>query len=239
MLEGSVGAAPSERRGRPRLWRLGLPVALAVVVTVVAIAVSGAGVSDGPHLSAAAARMQSVLSGIPQHGTMLGSPSARVTVTEFADLQCPYCDAYSLTLFPLLTGYVQSGQVKMVYRTMAFIGRDSVEAGRAAAAAAEQNKLWSFVDAFYYNQGAENSGYVTPKFLRRVGALVPGLDVNKMMTRMRSSATLIELRRMTALAHARNVHATPTFLIDAPGRREERVVGFTTLKRAIQNDLRP
>ncbi|MGO9753511.1 MAG: hypothetical protein ACLP22_18780, partial [Solirubrobacteraceae bacterium] len=41
-----------------------------------------------------------------------------------------------------------------------FIGPDSVAAGRAAAAAAEQDKLWNFVDLMYLNQGEENTGYV-------------------------------------------------------------------------------
>ena len=39
----------------------------------------------------------------------------------------------------------------------------------AAGAAAQQNRLWQFVDAFYQRQGTENSGYVTDSFLGELG----------------------------------------------------------------------
>lgn len=246
----SVDSIPSEQlpdltaestglRGRGKLRRLWLvvPVVLAVAVTVIAIVISGAADQVQPRLSADAAHMQRVLAQIPQHGNMLGSPAARVTVTEFGDLQCPYCDAYTLTLFPLLTSYVQSGQVKMVFRPLTFVGPDSVKAARAAEAAGAQNKLWSFIDAFYYNQGYENSGYVTPAFLRGVGRLVPGLNVSRMMTDMRGLAAMAQVKATAALGRAERVHATPTFIIRTPGRPVERVVGMSTLEVKIQADL--
>jgi len=46
-----------------------------------------------------------------------------------------------------------------------------------AAAAASQDRLWPFVDAFYRSQGSENSGYADDAFLRRVGTAA-GLDVD-------------------------------------------------------------
>jgi hypothetical protein len=42
-----------------------------------------------------------------------------------------------------------------------------VKAGRVAAAASQRNRLWNFVDLVYLNQGTENTGYVTPAYLRR------------------------------------------------------------------------
>ena len=107
-----------------------------------------------------------MLAGIPQSGIYLGSPSAPVRLVEFADLQCPFCREYTLQTLPqLVQDYVRSGKVRMEFRDLAFLGKDSVTAGRHAAAAGEQNKLWNFIDVFYFNQGEENSGYVTPSFL--------------------------------------------------------------------------
>src|SRR5580765_4293621 len=37
-----------------------------------------------------AAEVATMLKGIPQHGTVLGSPKAPVTMVEYVDLQCPY-----------------------------------------------------------------------------------------------------------------------------------------------------
>ena len=47
-------------------------------------------------------------------------------------------------------------------------------AGRVAAAAAQQDRLWNFVDLLYLNQGEENTGYVTAGYLHRLLAAVPG-----------------------------------------------------------------
>src|SRR4051812_38074684 len=162
-------AAAGERRTR-RLWQLGVTVGIAAAVVIIAILVSSAGTKKvaGPTLFA----------GIPQQGLVLGNPNAPVTMTEFADLQCPVCREYTAAVLPtLVRRYVSTGKVKMVFQDLAFLGDDSVTAGRAAAAAGTQNKLWQFIDGFYGAQGDENSGYVTDNFLRSVGQKVPGLNV--------------------------------------------------------------
>ncbi len=123
-----------------------------------------------------------LLKGIPQSGTTLGSPKAPVTLTEFADLQCPFCKQYTLQTFPTIVAkYVRSGKVKMVFRNYAFISGDSLIAARAAEAAGKQNKLWNFIDVFYNNQGEEKTGYVTDPFLTKI-ANGAGVDASKMLT---------------------------------------------------------
>ena len=178
--------------------------------------------------------MQKALIGVPQSGHTLGNPTALVTVIEFADLQCPFCDTYTLTNLPeLIARYVVTGKVKMVFRDLPFLGPDSVIAGRAAAAAGYQNKLWDFVDAFYYQQRAENTGYVTSAFLRKVAGTVPGLDVARMMADLRLSSTLADLRADAALGMANDVKGTPTFIILRDGVKPVRVSGGGGVQTAI------
>jgi protein-disulfide isomerase len=101
-------------------------------------------------------------------------------LTEFADLQCPFCAAYARDVLPTVVDrYVRTGRLRLELRVLAFLGEDSVRAGAMAAAAARQDRLWSYTDAFFHRQGAENSGYVTDDFLREVGAATPGLDVER------------------------------------------------------------
>src|SRR3954451_11318426 len=140
--------AREQRKGR--LWQLGVALATAAAVVTVAILVGMAKEKKvaGPEL----------FSGIPQQGIVLGSPTAPVTMTEFADLQCPVCREYTAAVLPsLVRKYVSTGKVKMVFRDLAFLGDDSIKAGRAAAAAGAQNRLWQFIDVFYGEQGDENS----------------------------------------------------------------------------------
>ena len=72
-----------------------------------------------------------MLAGIPQNGIYLGNANAPVRLVEFADLQCPFCREYTLQTLPqLVQDYVRSGKVRMEFRDLAFLGKDSVTAGR-------------------------------------------------------------------------------------------------------------
>jgi protein-disulfide isomerase len=215
-----------------------VPVAIAFALTVAAIVLSIAAGARHSNLAAAEARMQNALARVPQHGAVLGKRSAPVTVYEFPDLQCPYCAHYMQTLFPkLLTDDVVPGKVKMVLNPVALLGDGSRWAALAAVAAGAQNKMWSFADAFYYNQGPENSGYVTTGFLRAIGSDVPGLSVNRLMVDTYTPTTRKRLKAMQAFARAQGVVATPTFLVERADGRSELVVGSGGLEAAIDRAL--
>ena len=228
--------AAREAQGRRRkVIQLGAVVGIAVVVLIVLVAISSTNSStsaNGPSLTAA--QVRTLLSGISQHGTTLGSDAAPVTVTEFADLQCPFCQAYTVGESPtIVTKYVRTGEVKFVFRNLAVIGPQSEPAAQAAAAAGLQNKLWNFADVFYANQREENSGYVTNAFIERIAAKVPGLNVAAMMAARSSSVVSKQLATAFALAKADGVRGTPTFIVQRAGQRPVKVVGASGLEPAI------
>jgi protein-disulfide isomerase len=182
--------------------------------------------------------MQRALAPIHQDGEVLGDPRAPVTVYEFADLQCPFCGAYMQTLFPkLLASDVAPGRVKMVLQPIALLGNESRRAAIAASAAAAQNKMWNFADAFFYNQRQENTGYVTDGFVREIGSQVPGLRVSRMMLDLTSEATHDRLRAIRAFAVSQGVVATPTFLVVGRTRQATVVVGTSKLEETIDRAL--
>ena len=151
--------------------RLAAVALLALAVVVAAVLIS----QPGRESDATAAAPASNFDGIPQDGIALGSPKAPAVLTEFADLQCPFCAAYARDVLPTVVDrYVRSGRLRLELHVLTFLGEDSVRAGAMAAAAAQQDKLWPFADAFYRSQGAENSGYATDDFLRGIGEATPG-----------------------------------------------------------------
>jgi protein-disulfide isomerase len=154
-----------------------------------------------------------MLRGVPQNGSSLGDPKAPVVLTEFADLQCPFCRDYTLNVLPqIIERYVRTGKLRLELRLQRFIGPDSDRAARAAQAAATRDRMWNFVDLFYRNQGAENSGYMTDAFLSRL-ARAAGLPASLILNATTSQAFEKPVLEAEAQARAAGLTATPSFLI--------------------------
>jgi len=162
--------------------------------------------------------VQGLLRGIPQRGNVLGSQSAPVTLVEYIDLQCPFCQQFETQAMPTLIGkYVRTGKVKIEARPIAFIGPDS-QSGRAAAiAAGEQNKLFNFTQILYLNQGSENSGWLSSQMITSAAASIPGLDVSRLLAGSSSDAVKARAGAFDKQAVADNVRATPTILVGKSG----------------------
>jgi protein-disulfide isomerase len=218
-------AAEAARAQRNRrLRQLGALLAAAAAVVVVAIVISS---SRGPGTSTKApaggqpasgiAATNALLRGIPQKGNTLGDRKAPVTLQEFADLQCPICQAYTLDSMPtLIQRYVRTGKVRMVFRNLPILGPDSQRAAQVAAGAAQRNRLWSFADLFYRNQGAEDTGYVTPPFLAKI-ARGAGVDTEHAVAQPPAEAARAQLAADQSLADRYALNATPSFLLGKTG----------------------
>jgi protein-disulfide isomerase len=231
---------------RRRLTRLGGVAGAAALVVAVLIVVStshsGSGGATAGSTTASsgavpgAAATNALFAGIPQNGATLGNPKAPVKVTEFADLQCPFCRDYSLTQMPsIVNTYVKPGKVSMQFQSLAFIGPDSVRAAQVAQAAGAQDKLWNFVDLMYRNQGKENTGYATDAYLRRLAAAVPGLDVSKAFAARDGAGVRAKLEAAQAAATKAGVNSTPTFLVQhgSPTKAVDSVGLAAAIKAAV------
>jgi protein-disulfide isomerase len=225
-LESERADAAAAQRRR-RLTTLLAVLGAAAVVVVAAIVISGGGGGSAKSRPAAAQKTPGaipgqkeaagMLAGIPQKGIYLGKANAPVQLVEFADLQCPICREYTLQTLPqLVQDYVRTGKVRMELRTLSFLGPDSVKAARGAAGAAQQNRMWNFSDVLYYNQGEENSGYVTPSFLHRIYKAA-GVDAAKADAFAATGASNEPLAAANTLANRYGVDSTPTILVGKRG----------------------
>jgi protein-disulfide isomerase len=187
----------------------GAVVALTVALVVVAL-VARSGSDTGSEPTAPSVS----LVGIPQSGAFLGSPDAKVTLIEYADLQCPACRAYAEQVFPgIVREYVKPGEVRLEFRGYPFLGEDSLKAERFVLAAGQQDKLWNLVDALYRNQGGENEGWVTDDLLRRLAGEIPGLDVDQLFAAANTDAVAQQAQQNAADAQAAGIPGTPTIFI--------------------------
>jgi protein-disulfide isomerase len=209
-------------RRRRQLLQLGSALGVAALVVVVLVVVSQGGSASKPNASsgaavAGAADARAMLRGVPQHGTSLGDPKAPLVLTEFADLQCPFCRDYTLGVLPqIIDRYVRTKKLRLELRLRRLLGPDSDVAARAAQAAARRDRMWNFVDVFYRNQGEENAGYVTDAFLSRIAATA-GLPAKLVLDGSRSPALERPVLQAEAEARAAGLSGTPAFLIGPQG----------------------
>lgn len=209
-------------------WRFAVILAAAAAMTAALI---GASVLTARHAganraggAAAPAAQQRLFAGVRQRGLVLGSATAPVTLVEYADLQCPYCAAWTRQTLPVLVSdYVRRGQLRIVFHGLAFLGPDSRSALTATVAAGRQNRLWDVLDELYRRQGAENSGWFTPSLLAEVVSGVRGLDPVRLEQDRRAAWTERQITAAAAAARAAGVSGTPSFQIGATGRPLELV----------------
>ncbi len=247
-----VGRKGARRRASPKILAaaaailvlVGVGVGLGVVFT------GGSPPADIPQRGSlanalpAATEVQRILQRIPQRERVLGDPSAPVTMVEYVDLQCPYCQQFVTQVIPdLVTRYVRPGQLKIEARPIAFIGPDSERGRSLVLAAGRQNRLFNVMDLLYYNQGAENSGWLNDEVAQAAAASIPGLQVPALLAARGSSAVKEESQRLDALAQSDNVRGTPTILVGRSGGalREVQLTSATDpqpVQAAIEDALR-
>ena len=240
-------ARQEQQRRQRRLRMLGGVVLAAIAVVAVAIAISSnnttaSGIKKGTQATKVSNQVEQLLSGIPQSGTVLGNPNAKVTMTYYGDLQCPVCQDFTLKGgFPqLVANEVRSGKVKVDYKSFETATRDaSVFQNQqvAALAAGQQSKFWNYAELFYRQQGAEGSGYVTENFLNTLASQIPGLNINAWKSARNDSALVKQVSTDGQAGNAAGVQGTPTLIFEGPKGKTQSpnaVASYSQLQQAIQ-----
>jgi protein-disulfide isomerase len=230
--------AERERRNRRTRMLAGIILA-AVAVVAVLIAVSlgnsgSGGLKKGKQATALTRQINTLLAGIPESGNTLGNPAAKVTVTEFGDLECPICRDFALgSENQLIQNDVRSGKVKLVYRSLDTAtgnGPNASEFGvqqAGALAAGLQNKEWYYIELFYHEQGQEGSGYAVPSFFDSIAQqIVPyGLNYSSWLSNSQSTSLISQVTADEASATSKGYASTPTIVATGPKGQGTPIVG--------------
>lgn len=235
---------------KTRRYQLGaLLVTLAgIAVVLISILASGSTSDLRPGKPVPGAKKTlSLYAGITQSGVELGNPHAPVTLVELGDLQCPACAQFSGGALPqIVSRYVRTGKVLLVFRALDLIGKDSLLAARMALAVGEQNHLFEFDALMYSNQGLENSGYVTSTYLRALAGAIRGVDVTQALAARDSAAVRAQLSEAKQLGLRLHIASTPSFLLYRTGAAPRRLQpsgldagSFTGPIERLLGELRP
>ncbi len=169
---------------------------------------------------------------------MIGSENASVTVVEFGDYRCPYCQRFETNVFPQLKqNYIDTGQVKFYFINYAFLGPGSTQAAVAAECVNQQSEeqFWNFHKAIYENQGPESQQWVTTDLLVNLAQEnTEGLDYEQLRSCINSQDTISQVRSDMQIARNNQVSSTPTVFVN--GKSVNRW-DYGSLRAAIEREL--
>jgi protein-disulfide isomerase len=139
-----------------------------------------------------------------------GPATAKVTIVEFSDFQCPYCSRASGTVEQVLAAYPKD--VKLVWRhlPLSFHADAALAAEAAQEAFAQRGNegFWKYHDTLFQNQKAIKR----PDLERYAGEL--GLDVGRFNAALDRHTHKPHVDSDSAAAQKAGIVATPGFVIN-------------------------
>lgn len=173
------------------------------------------------------------------HGYFMGSDSAPLTVTEYADYECPACQQWMVVQMPTIEErLIQTGRVRWRYRDFPLDQHPHARtAAHAAACAGEQGRYWEMNRRIYSWQPQwPFTRDAVGIFRKYAGEL--GLDVGSYDACMGSARFAGRIQAGLLEGQRAGVGSTPTFLINGRLYVGGDRVHYDMLK-ALLDSLRP
>lgn len=153
---------------------------------------------------------------------VLGSASAKVTMVEFGDFQCPFCKSYFQQTYPdIKSKYIDTGKVKLVFRhfPLTQIHVNAQISAVAAECANQQGKFWQYHDLLYTNGQSDGTALdkaSLEKYADQLGlnSGTLGFGKNKFNQCLEGNATLSIVNADQQEGLKDGVTGTPSFFIN-------------------------
>nr|AIF23474.1 DSBA oxidoreductase [uncultured marine thaumarchaeote SAT1000_16_A03] len=156
---------------------------------------------------------------------ILGNPNAPITMVEFGDYQCTFCSKFfHETENSIITNYIKTGKVKILFKDYIILGQDSINAANAAHCANDQKLFWEYHSMLYNNWAGENTGWADLAHLHEFANTL-GLDMDVFSTCM-SDLKWNELVNLSSKDGQKlGVSGTPTFFVIDQNNDVVKIVG--------------
>jgi protein-disulfide isomerase len=152
-----------------------------------------------------------------------GAATAKVTIVEFSDFQCPFCSRVEPTLTQLEQQYGKDLRVVWKNAPLPF-HPNAMPAARAAMAAAEQGKFWEMHDKLF----ADQQHLDAQTYEKYAGEL--GLNMNKFKAALTDAKIQKSIEEDQATAARFGSQGTPGFFINGrPLRGAQPLESFKTV----------
>ncbi len=170
-----------------------------------------------------------------QPSNLLGSPSATVTVEEFADFQCPTCAVQHPNMKEIIALY--GNRIKFIFRNFPLnqAHPKAYDAAVAAESAQLQGKYWAMQDQLFTNQqkwvNAPDARKLFEEYAQKIGLDIPKFQ-SDMLGLPAKSRVDADMQRGRALS----VNGTPTIFINGK-RLSFDQVGVEPMRQVIDAEL--
>src|SRR5258708_3660351 len=138
-----------------------------------------------------------------------GNPKGDVTIVEFFDYRCPYCKQVEPALETLLK---EDRQLRIVYKELPVLGKDSLYATRVALAARKQRKYERFHGAMMATKGQ-----IDEKVILQVAATA-GLDPERLKSDMQAGGIDDFITAQDDTPPSPQNYTDPAFRLAGPAR---------------------
>ncbi len=156
-----------------------------------------------------------------------GSTNPRVTIVEFSDFECPFCNQVQSTLKQIIESYGKD--VRLVFKHLPLDGhRNSFPAARAAYCAAEQDRFWQFHDALFSTRD------LSPPVLEKIASEL-GLAPAKFQTCLNSEQSRAAIVKDLEAAKLFRIDSTPSFFVN--GKLIKGALSFADFQKIIEQEL--
>jgi len=172
---------------------------------------------------------------------ILGNPNAPVTLVEFGDYQCKFCNVFfHSTEDDILKNYVETGRVKMIFKDYNIIGPDSISASHGAHCANDQGLFWEYHDILYSNWTGENNGWASSENLVKFAQEI-GLDMDEWSECTTNGSHSQTILASNEDARSLEITGTPAFFVIGPDGKTTRIFGaqpFEVFENIFEKELK-
>lgn len=171
---------------------------------------------------------------IREDSLKMSTDSAKLTIVEFGDFQCPACKMAHPGLKQAISEF--PGQVNFVFRHYPLpMHANAPTAARAVEAANRQGKVWEMYDKMFDSQDEwANVGNPTDLFKKYATEL--GMDAEKLATDMGDSTIQDKISKDIADGNTSGVNSTPTLFFN--NEKYSKGIGYQDFKSEIEARLK-
>lgn len=218
-MQNSTNGNNSGQANKTTVWFIVIFLVVVTAAVIIAGAYSG---GEAANSNASSTFVATTVPAITSADWTEGNPSAKVSVIEYGDFECPACGEYFPLMQQLFSNY--SSTVLFVFRnfplyTVHPFAGVSAQAAEAAGLEGGVSKYWAMHDLLYTDQQqwSTNSALTPAQLVSQYFdgyAQSIGLDANTFNDDMNASSVAAKIQNDVTGGTAAQIDHTPTFFVN-------------------------